>query len=119
MTKINVLRKKIENIEKKIRPNNKDGIPGWALEYAEKKLSSRINLYDGHLAIARELRKLGHDTEDPKPFKPHTEEDIIDLAKTVSKSASPEEYEASLPPMDITAMKKVLKALDAIKVPEK
>ncbi len=96
MTKINVLRKKVENIEKKIRTKNQNGIPEWALEYARKKLSSRINISIG----------------DHKPHRPHTEEDIIDLAIEVSKFASPEEYEASLPPMDFSALRKAMDAID-------
>ncbi len=43
MTKINVLQKKVENIEKKIRANNNDGIADWAIEQAEFESSMEKN----------------------------------------------------------------------------
>lgn len=88
------LERRIKRLEKKL---NSKGKGGWALEYARKKLNSIINISIG----------------DHKPHRPHTEEDIIGLAKTVSKFSSPEEYEASLPPMDFSALDKALDAIES------
>ena len=80
-SKINVLRKKVENIEKKIRANNNDGILEWAINQAEFESSVERNWSDP--ALIKAYRKAGIDREVESP-KLQTSESILAHAKEIS-----------------------------------
>ncbi len=77
MTKINVLQKKVENIEKKIRANDNDGIPEWAIKQAEFESSMERSWPFGDESV---------------PLKLQTREAVIAKAKKISEYESVSEY---------------------------
>ena len=95
MTKINVLQKKVENIEKKIRPNNKDGIPEWAIKQAEFESRMERNWPFGDESV---------------PLKLQTREAVIAKAKKISEYESVGEYFNAT--IDPTPVRKFMESFD-------
>ncbi len=90
--KINALRKKVENIEKKIGANNNDGIQEWAINQVEFESSVERNWPFGDESV---------------PLKLQTQEAVIAKAKEISeKYSSLDDYFCDT--IDPTPMKKLM-----------
>ena len=90
------LRTRVKRVEDKLI-GKKDGIPKWALEVAEQEAQRlRIDI-------------ITNPKDKPKP-KPHI--NVEQFAKELAdKFTSREDYERSLPPLDLSAVHKALNSI--------
>ncbi len=108
------LERRIKRLEKKLNSKDKNGIPEWALKVAEDKRWGDNFSYKSGLVLNEVKREqFGENPEDPEPPELQTEDDVLAFAKQISeKYDSLEDYRASLPPMDFTAVRKVMDSID-------
>ena len=113
---MSTIKNRVKSLEEKFKVKGKDGIAEWAMQVARDK-SNRLRIDPE--PVRRALAEIRGEVYKPKPSKCpelNTEEDILNYAREISeKYSSLEEYQASLPPIDTTPIKKALAAINAIK----